>query len=123
MMKLELIDRDNERPLLRLFAFSPADVALLREVFVSLASGSTPSVEVHSLSFIEPVSDCRLTLIASSLDQGVVKLTGTALKCSLSAGTWANIAGLIEPFAEAEPQYQWLDSTNIPILLSRDGSW
>lgn len=123
-MKLELVDRDNETPLLRLFAFTLAEVALLRDVCASLASGSALSVKLHTLPFVEPVDSCQLTSVANSWDQGVIERPDTSLQCSLSAGTWGNIAGLVEPFAESESgRSQWLDSTNIPIFLSRDGCW
>jgi hypothetical protein len=124
-MKLEyLADGSPDCPLLRLYDFSAAEAVHLRAALIGLASGTAERVEVHQLPFIESVGGCRLSLVRKSWDQAVLKVGPSAFECAFTAGTWDNIAGLVEPFTESAGGFQWL--TGIPaeaaLLLSASAS-
>jgi hypothetical protein len=55
---------DGERPVLLFHGGGPDEVALLRQVFRSLAEHMDHSVALHELPFIRPIDAC--TLIARS---------------------------------------------------------
>lgn len=123
-MRLELMDRTAEGPLMRLSAFSGLEARKLVEVFSKLATGSLPTADLHVMSFIESIDDCRMTLVASSWDQGVVETTEGVFLWSLTSGRWDNVAGLAEAFfTPVAGHFQWLDEMSIPVLISQDGCW
>lgn len=125
-MKLEFIpDCSADAPLLRLFAFDATQACGLRNALSGLASGAVRSIDIQDANFIQPIGNCRLTLGLANHDQGIMKTGEPAtFHCSLTRGTWDNVVGLIEPFTEANAHgFQWLDRTNIPLLLSLDGQW
>jgi hypothetical protein len=53
------------------------------------------------------------------------QLAGPAnFECVLTPDTWANVAGLVEPFVADSSGYQWLwAGTDAAWLLSGDGQW
>src|SRR5262249_3648845 len=112
-MKLEFLpDGSDDCPLLRLYAFTKEEARRLRDTVVELASGASEGVEVHGLRWVEPIDDCRLTFVVRSWDQGIVSRGGSVdFECGLTASTWDNVAGLIEPFEERGRGYQWLAGT------------
>jgi hypothetical protein len=127
-MKLEyLIDGSPECPLIRLYDFTPAEAGDLRGAVSELASEAVQRIEVHGLPFVDPVGGCELALVRKSWDQGVLRAGTSKFECGFTAGTWDNVAGLIEPFAEASASFgfQWLaESTGeAALLLSVSGRW
>ncbi len=125
-MKLEyLADGSPDCPLIRLYDFTPAEAGQLLANVAELASGVTNRVEVHQLPFVEPIRECRLALVRKDWDQAVVKVGSSNFECGLTAGTWDNVVGRIEPFAASGRGYQWLAGTpgEASVLLSPSGQW
>jgi hypothetical protein len=127
-MKLEsLADGSPGCPLLRLYDFTPGEAARLREAVAALASGIAERVELHDLPWVEPAGGCRLAVARRTWDQAIVRRAEPAtFECAFTADTWANIAGLIEPFADGDATgFQWL--ADVPgeaaLLLSVTGRW
>jgi hypothetical protein len=125
-MKLEyLADGSPDCPLLRLYDFTPAEAGQLLAVVAGLASGEDKRVEVDRLSFVEAIGGCRLALVCKSWDQAVLWVGPLAFECGFTAGTWDNVAGLVEPFAESAGGFQWLAGSpgEASMLLSASGQW
>jgi hypothetical protein len=66
-----------------------------------------------------------LVLRAGPRNAGVVRVGPAAFECRLTAATWDNVAGLIEPFAEGSGGHQWLAGSpgEAAVLLSPSGQW
>jgi hypothetical protein len=126
-MKLEyLADGSPDCPLIRLYDFTSAEAEQLHAAIIGLAAGSAERVEIHRLPFVEAVGGCRLTLIRRAWDQAVLRRNGPAeFECGFTAGTWDNVAGLVEPFAESQGGFQWLAGVpgEAALLLSSSGQW
>ncbi len=125
-MKLEyLADGSPECPLLRLSDFTTAKAEKLLAAVSGLASGEDERIEVHRLPFVESVGECRLVLVRRSWDQAVVRVGPLVFECGFTAGTWDNVAGLVEPFAEDASGFQWLADSpgDTVVLLSATGQW
>ena len=120
-----LAEGSPDCPLLRLHNFSPPEAEQLLAAVSRLASGAAERVEVHQLPFVEPVGGCRLALVRWPWDQAVLRVGPSAFQCGLTAGTWDNVAGLIEPFAENAGGFQWLAGSpgEASLLLSVSGQW
>jgi hypothetical protein len=126
-MKLDYLPEGSpDCPLIRLYEFTPAEAEQLRASVAALASGSNRRLEVHSLPGVEVVGRCRLTFTALTWNAGVVcKAPPVDFECGLTAGTWDNVAGLIEPFCQSGGGFQWLFGTpgECSLLLSCNGQW
>jgi hypothetical protein len=125
-MKLEyLADGSPDCPLLRLYDFPADEARELLTAVAALAAGTTDRVEVHRLLFVEPLGTCALTLVRRAWDQAVVRLGPSRFECGLTAVTWDNVAGLIEPFAAGSGGFQWLvgEPGDASVLLSTSGGW
>jgi hypothetical protein len=127
-MRLEYIaDGSPDCPLIRLYDFTPAEAGELHSSVSRLACEGVERIEVHALPFVEPVDGCELTLVRTSWDQAVVRVGSTVFECGFTGGTWENVAGLFEPFAEAQPgpRFQWLADSpgEAALLLSTSGQW
>jgi hypothetical protein len=85
---------------------------------------------------IGAVSDCRLVLDVSALDEGVSQSTPSDFRWGLTRETWDLAAGLAEPFAitPRTDTFQWLaggeaqyglnvGSIAVLISYSADGRW
>jgi len=125
-MKLEyLADGSRDCPLIRLYDFTTAEATQLLAAVAELASGVAEQVDVHGLPFVESVRGCRLALIRRSWDQAVVCVGPSNFECGFTAGTWDNVAGLLEPFCEDLSGCQWLAGSpgEAQVLLSASGQW
>jgi hypothetical protein len=125
-MKLEFLpDGSDDCPLVRVYDFSPDEVDRLCAALSALASGEQQSSAVHALPGCEAVSGCRLVLRCGSKDKGLVQLPAlAAFECVLTAGSWDNVAGLIEPFLGGGGGHQWVvTSGDAKWLVSTDGRW
>jgi hypothetical protein len=126
-MTLEhLPDGSPDSPLLRLSDFTPAEADWLRAAVAGLAAGAADRVEVHRLPFVHATGGCRLTFVRRAWDQAVVKGAEPGeFECGLTADTWYNVAGLVDPFTESASGFQWL--VRVPgeagLLLSAAGEW
>jgi hypothetical protein len=125
-MKLEFLPTGSaDCPLIRLYDFRPAEVANLATAICGLAEGLTTTCPVHELMGVEPVNGCRFVLRAGHRDRGMVRLPGSGnFECVLTTDSWANVAGLTEPFVAGRSGFQWLSTGgDARWLLSRDGQW
>ena len=126
-MKLEYLgDGSTDCPLLRLYDFTPMEAAQLLSAIGALAAGLAERVEVDRLPFVEPVGNCRLTLLGRSWDQAVTRACRpTEFECGFTADTWDQVAGLVEPFAGGAGGFQWLAGVpgEATLLLSDSGVW
>ena len=126
MMLDYLANGSPDCPLLRLYAFTPAEARQLRDAVTTLATGTAKRVEVHRLPFVEAIGGCRLTLVVQRWDGAIVRRGGPAeFECGFTAGTWDNVAALIEPFEQETNGYQWLAGGpgEAQLLLSVSGQW
>ncbi len=128
-MKLEyLVDGSPDCPLIRLYDFTPVEAGQLLTAVAALASGAGDHVKIHELPVVEPVGECRLTLVRRSWDQAIIRGCGPCeFECGFTTGTWDNVAGLVEPFAEGVGGFQWL--AGVPgeaaflLSASASGQW
>ena len=126
-MKLEyLADGSPDCPLIRLYAFTPAEAKQLLVAVESLANGKEQRIDLNRLPFVETVDGCELTLVAQSWDGAVIRRgEPSEFECGLTRGSWGNVAALIEPLAEGAAGFQWLAESpgEAALLLSRSGRW
>jgi len=125
-MKLEyLADSSPECPLIRLYDFTEDEARALRNIFYSLANGGVKVVALERESFIVPIGDCQLALVAQDKDHGIRAIATTSFECGLTELAWDNAAGLTDSLCDSETAgHQWLTSTGqVGLLISRDGSW
>jgi hypothetical protein len=124
-MKLEYLPAgSSDCPLIRLYDFTREEVRQFHVAVSALATGAADRVEVHRLPFVEPVAECRLVLVRSGWDQAVIR-RAIEFECGFTAGTWDNVAGLVEPFAQSARGFQWLAGVpgEAALLLSASGQW
>jgi hypothetical protein len=126
-MQLEYLATGSpDCPLLRLYDFTTLEARQLHAAIASLATEAAEHVEIHQLPFVKVVGGCRLTLVLSTRDQAVIsKGPLPDFECRFTAGTWDNVAGLVEPFAVSARGFQWLAGVpgEISVLLSASGEW
>ena len=124
-MKLEYLAQLDDRPLIRLYAFSEAEVRQLRQLVTSLVSGDTQDVHLENEVWAEPVGGCRLSLRLGKRDRGIREISQLNFECILTPIGWSNVEGLLEPFCEcAGGGYQWLtDHGSVSLLISQSGHW
>jgi hypothetical protein len=127
-MRLEYLPEGSlDCPLIRLYDFDAAAATRLLRLVTSLSNGSVGRIVLDERQEITLVDGCKLALVAGGSDHGVVRMEASnQFECVLTPASWANVAGLIEPFCEpgASNGFQWLDETSdILLLLSPDGLW
>lgn len=126
-MKLDYLENETgSLRLIRPFAFEAREAARLQAAVMRLALEECEHLKVHGLPEVESVAGCRLTFLLRSWDQAAVRLPDTNdFTCGFTAGTWDNVAGLIEPFANGGCGFQWL--AGVPgeacMLHSPSGQW
>jgi hypothetical protein len=126
-MKLEFLsDGSQDCPLIRLYGFTVLEVAHLQRLVGHMATGSLEQFAVHELPFVEPIEDCKLEFVVTRWDQAVSgDIDLHRFSCGFTAGTWDNVASLMEPFVEEATGFQWLAGLpgEIQLLLSQSGKW
>jgi hypothetical protein len=112
-------------PIVRLYEFTRSEAEQFLSAVARLASEETERVEVHHLPFVEPVGGCQLALVRRTWDQAVVRVGPAAFECGFAAGTWGNVASLVEPLADGARGFQWLagSPSEAALLLSVSGQW
>jgi hypothetical protein len=124
-MKLDrLPNAIDDQTIVRLYAFTADEAAKLAKEINKLAEGRISRLEVHKLLDVF-CDSCTLILLVDAQDRGVVEVAPLQFECRLTANTWDNVAGLVEPFARAATGFQWLaDSLDGALLLmSATGDW
>jgi len=125
-VKLEYLPHGSKnRPLLRLYNFSPTEAMQLQQATVGLAAGAINEIVVSEMSGVGGIAGRRLVLKAGKRDVGIKHLSANSFECVLTRDTWDNVSGLIEAFCEPiQSGHQWLVSVgDVNVLLSKDGSW
>lgn len=125
-MKLEFVREGSpDCPLLRLYDFDPAEARQLQHAVLRLVRQSDEMIPLHQQPGIQPVAGCELTLLRANDVQGVREIAPGKFEWLYSIDGWLEIAGLIQPFCQADAVgFQWLSRIGkIAVLLSRDGSW
>lgn len=124
-MRLEYLpEGSHDCPLVRLFGFDPAEAGQFYEALAGLVAGVVDRIDVHELPFVESIGGCRLALAVDWWDRGIVRRgLPEDLACGFTAGTWDNIAGLVEPFAKGSTGFQWLTRQGASWLISAGGDW
>jgi hypothetical protein len=112
-------------PLILLAEFKPSEALQLRDAVVNLANARIEQLAVHELPDVVPVSGCELMFRVRAWDQAVVQVGPTSFECGFTAGTWDNVAGLVDPFVREVAGHQWLANSpgEVALLLSASGKW
>jgi hypothetical protein len=111
-VQLEFLpDGSPDCPLTRLSEFTTSEVGRLQALIADLAAGRAECAAVHELPGVVAVGGCELVFRVRGWDQAVLRLGPSAFECGFTAGTWDNVAGLVEPFAAGGGGYQWLAGT------------
>jgi hypothetical protein len=119
----------DECPLILLYGADSGDAITLSEAFNTLTTPGTTRVVVHNLPGFSSVAECRLFASHSEVDRGVTMIQSpNEFECVLSAESWENIVGLLEPFCDSERMpgmsFQYLDeSGDTRLLISTERAW
>ena len=125
-MKLEFVREGSpDCPLLRLYDFGPTEARQLQHAVLRLVRKSDETIALHQQAGIQPVAGCELTILRAVNGQGVNETAPGKFEWLYSIDGWLEVAGLIQPFCQADAGgFQWLSRIGkIAVLLSRDGSW
>jgi hypothetical protein len=129
-MKMEYLASDAaDYTVIRLYDFTPNEVAQLCDIFASLASGTTCSVALHDQPFIQLINGCRLTLRVGRRDGGIEKVDASGFDCILTQTGWEDELERARWLAQDNRQgnyHHWLlldIPTEVRLLLSKDGFW
>ena len=97
-------------PLVRIYGTNPQEFSSLADAIKELARAVGNECAVHELPNFHGVSNCTLSVISSSKDEGVRQLSGTSFVWALSPSKWLLVADLIEPFSgrACDGLHQWL---------------
>ena len=123
-------------PLVRIYGTDQKEFSTLLAAAKELATAEGKSRAAHEFPDFRPVSNCTLSLISASTDEGVRQIADMSFVWALTPAKWLLVAGLIEPFTlkPCDGSYQWLSGKEarhglnrgpISILLScsQDGHW
>jgi hypothetical protein len=115
----------DECPLLRFYQWADGEISLLRNVAETLANGTTRSVEVHRLPFINAQGGITFTCISNPWNRGVpLPHDSRDFAMQLPPESWGEVADIIRPFERSTVGYNWLlPITNVQVLLSWSGQW
>jgi hypothetical protein len=128
MLRLDFIPTGSDDcPLLRISGSDKPACKALHDSVVQLAERATERVAIEQLPGVVSVGGCRLSVLAGSWDQGVLRCgDGPSFEWVLTPDTWDNIAGLLEPFCgdEQSGNHQWLQSAgDIRVVITKSGDW
>jgi hypothetical protein len=123
-MILEYLD---DVRIIRLYDFDAAGAGALRRQILPLAAGSPSDVRLHEIAGIEPLGGCQLVCRVGRHNAGFRAHDGSIFECILTAETWTQVAGLIEPFCERAERGMWQDlldeGNDIRWIFTVDGAW
>ena len=129
MIKLEFLkDGSPDCPLIRIFGGDLSNYKLLYSEISKLVNKESDSISVHNLAGFKSVNINSFNFLIDKNNIGVIRLDDKNFECRLKISGrqgWENVLGLIEPFLKDKPEgFQWLvNCSDIPLLISRDGSW
>jgi hypothetical protein len=127
-MNIEFIAEGGlDCPLLLICGRDIAVIGRLAAEFQQLADGAVGRVAVHELAGLNAVGEICLTALVSDRDEGVVPLAPGVLQWRLTAASWDNVVGLLEPLesrSSEEHAHQYIEqSGDISVIVSTDRSW
>ena len=128
MLELQFLpDGSPDCPLIRLSGADSSTFAHLHDVIAQLSLGTIREVSIDRVPGIISIDACRVSGIPAKWDQGVIPTdNANEFEWRLTANTWDNVAGLLEPFCvgESKDGFQWIGSAgDIRVLVTRDGKW
>jgi hypothetical protein len=110
-------------PLLLLYGRAPETVAALAG---HLGSETFDGVDLDTFLGVEPVGGCRVVAKVTRRDLGIRQIGPTSFAWELSRSGWAQVAGLMEPFAAAPAHdaFQWLwKDSGVSFVISTWRGW
>lgn len=113
----------SDCPLLVLTDLQAGDVSRLQKAIAELARGDRLAVPVDDSFGV--IGDIRVRMELGDRDVGILGQP-PHFACSLTASTWDQIEGLLDPFADHADgdRHQWLDdSGEVSLLISTSGMW
>jgi len=125
-MKLDYyVNAVDGLPIVRTYDFTEFEISALLLAIQELSMERNTYFEVHSMIGILSINGCQFTLRLNKWDQAIVRISPSNFECGFTAGTWENIAGLVEPFTHGAGGFQWLADTpgEALWLLSTTGGW
>jgi hypothetical protein len=126
-MKMEyLASGAVECPLIRLYHFTSIELDQLCNIFASLASGITNSVELHEQPFVQSINVCRLILRTGTRDGGIERNRAGGFDCILTQSGWEDELERARCLVIAPNRFEWLlwdIPTEVQLLLSQNGLW
>ena len=125
-MKLDCLTiAGGDQSIVRLSEFSANEASILSGEISKLSEQREREVKVHKLAGVSSVAGCELIFHLSARDQGILTAGPSRFECRLTAGTWDNVAGLVEPLTKDVTGYQWLvgSTENGGLLISANGDW
>ncbi len=140
-MELEFLpDGSTDCPLLILSPSVPEEAKLLYNainemISVPAANLDVTTLDIHTLPFISPIEDCKLTAQIGEDDLGVIPIntlevflseTRNHFNWKLTLKSWNFVLALLHSFTipDSVGGYQWLDETSqISVLISRYYRW
>jgi hypothetical protein len=119
-MKLSFVAEGSpDCPILMLRDFTRAEAGRLRRLAGALADGRRTSEKLDA----DSEEGLTLQLVVADRDLGIPQSL-PHFTCALRKASWSNIEGLLEPFADGFPGFQWLsDFGEVRWLMSRTGAW
>jgi hypothetical protein len=125
-MKLDcLLNAEQGKTIIRVYDFTTDEASRLVIAIQNLACERETDVDVHAMSGVSAIGGCQLTLRLKRHDQSTIEIEPSKFECGFTAGTWDNVAGLMEPFTRGAGGFQWLAGSpgEAPLLLSVTGQW
>ena len=124
-MKIEFLSNALDgAPLVRLYDFTADEAEQLEAVCRGLADGNIDRCMLDEQPWIKPLGGLVMAFTVDGRDRGFVQQPDGAYAWSLRAGMWDLAAGRIQPFAELQEGFAWLDERDGgSLLLSNDGCW
>jgi len=136
-MKVEYLENGSQDyPLIRIYGTRQTEFLSLLQAVRDVAAVIGKRSAIHEISGFDAVSNCMLTIVSSSVDEGIRQISATNFSWTLTQEKWRLVSGLIEPFASqiCDGSYQWLSGKEaryglnrgaISVLLScsPDGHW
>jgi hypothetical protein len=114
-------------PLIRIYGNNPGVCQRLIQAMRQLADGNSDEFSVGDILGVQPAESCVVIAKVGKWDSGVARVGRSVFHWVLTKGSWENVGGLMQPFAERlDCGFQWLDQTacgSVRVLISADGRW
>jgi hypothetical protein len=125
-MRIEYISGDDEYcPLIRLFDFTPQEIAELRRVVDQLANGGIREFDLARLPFATMVGDVQFVFRLTDRDQGIKETLPMTFELCYTIDGFEDVSWRLNSFERPAIGHQWLLDvpSDFQLLISPDGSW